>query len=225
MDDPQTLCGFWRNQHSFFDDLVTMLITLSSYIFTLNTTILSNNPREFNQRSLQEWISYIRPLKDLDFPLTVEEASTKHLLIFYPAEIIHHIALNGWPDVIPFRFQLAKDDGSMVYSIKTSQNRSMLSRLVGASFINYYSSQEDKIKTKFGKSSESWPAVLNFARTVRNGFAHGGSFHILNPNECVNWRIWAIDHQRNGTPVLFEPSGLSTGDIVRLMEEIDTTLR
>jgi len=77
MDNSQQLYGYWRDQHSFFDDLVTMLMTLSSYMFTLHCTISSNNPREFSERTLQEWISYIRPLKDFEFPFTLEASLQK----------------------------------------------------------------------------------------------------------------------------------------------------
>jgi hypothetical protein len=225
MDNSQQLYGYWRDQHSFFDDLVTMLMTLSSYMFTLHCTISSNNPREFSERTLQEWISYIRPLKDFEFPFTLEEVSKRSFLVFYPAAIIHHIALNGWPDVVEYR-SLGGNDTPSNFSVSSNENRHILSRIVGASFVNYYSSQEDNIKSKYGEAIEIWPQQINFARLVRNGFAHGGLFHILNQKAAnIVWRIWNIGPQQNGKSVLFGTDGLGIGDLIRLMEDVDTSLR
>jgi hypothetical protein len=225
MDNSQQLYGYWRDQHSFFDDLVTMLMALSSYMFTLHCTILSNNPRGFNERTLQEWISYIHPLKDIEFPFSLEEVSQRSFLVFYPSAIIHHIALNGWPDVVEYR-SLRGNDTPPNFSISSNHNRNILSRLVGASFVNYYSFQEDNIKSKFGNTFKTWPQQINFARLVQNGFAHGGSFHILNPKDAsIVWRTWNVGPQQNGKSVLFGTDGLGIGDLIRLMEDVDTALR
>ena len=221
MDDSKKMLGYWRDYHSFFDDLVTMLISLSSNMFTLRCMILSNHPQKFNKRSLQEWISYIRPLKDFEYPFSLEEISTESFLVFYPASIITHIGLNGWPDVIKF-LSLPANDAPKTFSINSHENLNIQSRLVGASFVNYYASQVERIELKYGEPNDNWPPQINFARHVRNGFAHGGSFNISNPNTpIVCWRNWKIDYQKNGKQVLFGENGLGIGDVIRLMEDVD----
>jgi hypothetical protein len=213
--------AFWPDQHRFFDDLVTMLMSLSSYMFTLSCTIKSNNPREFVERNLDEWISYIRPVKDPEHYFILEELSTKGFLVFYPFWIINPIALNGWPQAIEFRY-ITDNRAQSEFSITSDKNRQILSRIVGASFVNYYAAQKENIENRYGKNFQNWPSEINFARTVRNGFAHGGASYVENPNASpISWRIWSIDHRHNGIPVLFAPSGLGIGDVIRLMEDVD----
>jgi hypothetical protein len=216
--------AYFRDQHSFFDDLVTMLMSLSSYMFTLHCSILSNNPREFKDRTLEEWINYIRPIKQPEFPFYLDEVSTGSLLAFYPAMIVMEMSLNSWPKAIEYR-SIETLNSTDKTSVTSNENRLLISRIVGSSFVNYYASQEDNIRSKYGDNTDVWPKQINFARVVRNGFAHGGVFHILNPKAIpVKWRIWSIDHSQNGKPVLFGNGNMAIGDIVRLMEDVDLSL-
>lgn len=215
---------FAPENHGFFDDLATILMSLSSYLFTLHCTVLSNNPKEFHERNLQEWMSYIQPIKDPNHYLTFEVRSRNQLIVFYPFWIITPMALNGWPQFIEYKYVTNFSDSSG-FTINSDQNTRIISRIVGASFISYYESQRDQIETKYSAVHQNWPDPLNFARHIRNGFAHGGVFSISNPQALpVNWRGWQVDFTTNGKRVLFEPDSLGIGDIICLMEDIDSLL-
>jgi hypothetical protein len=221
---PRSVLAFLPDQHSFFDDLVTMLMSLSSYLFTMQVAKLSNRPTEFRHRKLGEWISYVRPIVDPEHYLSLEARSTNDTLIFFPFWIITHIALNGWPQFIECRHMPRGEDSSL-FKLSSDEGVNLISRIVGSSFISYYESQKDAVQSKYGSDTQTWPETLNFARHVRNGFAHGGTFNITNPNvPAVRWRIWTLDPSFNGNQVLFAPKGIGIGDIVYLLEDVDRLL-
>lgn len=225
MQDPKNLSLFEPTCHAFFDDLVTMLMSLSSYMLTVQCAVLSNNPKELNERSLEEWVSYIRPVMDPNHFLTLEARSLNQVLIFYPFWMITPISLNGWPQQIVYQY-MPSTPGKSHFIIDSDKNTRIISRIIGSSFISYYESQIDSIKAKHGDGCQTWPDALNFARHVRNGFAHGGAFYIPNPHSpTVNWRIWQLDPTWNGRRVLFEPGPLGPGDVICLMEEINRLLK
>jgi hypothetical protein len=219
---PKSILAFLPEQHSFFDDLVTMLMSLSSYLFTMQVAKLSNRPTEFRHRSLEEWIRYIRPIVDPEHYLSLEACSTNDELVFFPFWIITHLALNGWPQYIEYR-HMPKGKGSSLFRVRSDESVTLISRIVGSSFISYYESQKGVFESRYGGNVQTWPDTLNFARHVRNGFAHSGAFNITNPNSpAVSWRIWTLDPNYNGEKVLFAPKGLGIGDIVYLMEDVDS---
>src|SRR3989442_11706453 len=97
--------AFAPDLHGFFDDLVTMLVSLSSYMFTMHVSMASNKPVPFEDRPLTEWISYIAPIKSLEFPLSLEQVSTGQNLIVFPAELLMHLSLDSWPQFIEYRIR------------------------------------------------------------------------------------------------------------------------
>jgi len=48
---------------AFYDDLVTMLMSLSSVMYVFHVSCASNNPVELRDRPLSEWMEYIKPIK------------------------------------------------------------------------------------------------------------------------------------------------------------------
>lgn len=219
------LNGFFPNEHTFYDNLVTMLMSLSSYLFTLQCSKLTNRPKEYSERTLQEFISYIRPVVDPEHFLTLEIRSLEQYYIFYPFWIITHISLNGWPQYVEYKF--APDPpGKSIFKVDSENNAKIISQFVGSSFISYFESQRDTVCDKFSGNHQDWPDTLNFARHVRNGFAHGGKFSIRNSNTpSVGWTKWQISPSLNNTSVLFDDDGLGIGDVVRLMEDVDKLLK
>jgi len=216
---------FIKEEHSFFDDLVTLIVSLSSYEFAMHVGLASNNSRELHERSLSEWKGYIRPLKDIEYPIYLEERATKKLLLIYAAEILAYVYLNAWPQFI----RCGLNNPITIPSDRKfvgSNYPHIASQLVGASFVNYYSRQEDTIKSRFGTKQENWPEVIGFAWALRNGFAHGnGCYRLSNPKVKFPWKIWTIDRSCDGQPILFGHNGLGIGDVIRLMEEIDRILK
>jgi hypothetical protein len=225
MTIPQQTQVFIPNEHGFFDDLVTMLVSLSSYMFAMHVSIASNNPKPFTQRPLHEWMSYIKPIKHVEHPLSLSRNASDQDLIVFPAMLLMHLSLNSWPQFVEYK--IVTRSGSLSDMQLSSQgNSQVISRIVGASFTSYYSSCESIIKTKYGAVPDSWPETLRFSWVIRNGFAHGGRIRISDRKlRPVAWKIWSFDYQQDGMRILFEPGMLGIGDIVTLMQEIDGYVR
>jgi len=215
------------DEHTFFDDLVTMIMSLSSYMFTLHVAIQSNNPVAYQDRSLSEWLNYIKPLKNPEFPFSLFRNYDNNEIIFFPFDIISHISLSSWPQFIEYNISSRNiNDNDKKFSIDSSINKKMVIKLVGSSFISYYQSQLDFIESKFGKDKKKWPDILNFARHIRNGFAHNAKINIPNINSPkVSWGIWEIDSNNHNYDVLFSEKGLNVGDVILLMEKLDLFLK
>lgn len=217
--------AFAPDRHGFFNDLVTMLVSLSSYLFSMHVLIASNNPTPLERRPLQEWVNYIAPVKAPDFPLTLERNADGKVVVFYPAWLLMHLSLDTWPQFIEYRV-VARHQTSPQARLTAEGNRQIIARIVGASFTNYYANQELTFKSHYGNEQDRWPETIRFAWLIRNGFAHGSSLYIrdqaLRP---VTWAMWSFGHQHNGQEFLLRPGMLGIGDIVALMQEFDALVR
>lgn len=91
-------------------------------------------------------------------------------------------------------------------------------------YVNYYESQKENIDEKFGTNPQEWPDTINIARHIRNGFSHGGTFYITNPNtDELEWRNLKLDYSMHNDEVLFQ-NGLGPGDIILFMDDLDQLL-
>ena len=118
------------------------------------------------------------------------------------------------------------DDSKGTLLVNTPDHQDIVSRIVGSSYVNYFESQNTSLKKKHGDAI-NWTSELNFARHVRNGFAHHGTFKI-DGNVPGHWRKWTVDKSNNGQSVMRSPSnpnGLGIGDVIRLMEVVDTAVK
>lgn len=216
---------FVPSDHGFFDDLVTMLVSLASYMFTMHVSIASNHPEPFDKRPLKEWISYIAPIKSLEFPLSFEQNANNEEIIVFPASLLMHLSLDSWPQFIEYRIE-PKNTSKPQARLAAQGNRYVIARIIGASFANYYSNSELTIKARYGTDVDKWPETIRFAWVIRNGFAHGGKLKISNPSlRPVTWKIWSFDYNQDGKRFLFEPDMLGIGDIITLMQDFDTYVR
>lgn len=213
---------FAPSEHGFFDDLVTMLVSLSSYMFAMHVSVASNHPKPYADRPLNEWISYIRPVKSLEFPLSLEQNAINQEITFFPAEVLMHLSLDSWPQWIEYRIA-SKNKSEPDARLAAQGNRYVIARIIGASFTNYYSNSEPTIRARYGTVVDKWPETIRFAWVIRNGFAHGGKLKISDPAlRPVTWKIWSFDHHQNGQRFLAEPGMLAAGDVITLMQEFDT---
>jgi len=185
---------------------------------------LSNNPTEFKDRTLNEWISYIEPLRRPEFPFRLDSVQLNKSYIFFPFEIITHISLNSWP--MSLEYHLSELDNSKPdFNITSKGNSKIIARIIGTTFANYYESQKGIIKNKLGSDSRAWPGTLNIARYIRNGFSHDDKFNLTDPNiNELKWRGYTIDCSLHNKNVLFDENGLGSGDIILLMDDINKLL-
>ncbi len=212
---------FTPERDNFFDDLVTMLVSLSCYMFTMHISMMSNKPVPFEKRPLEEWLSYIAPIKTIAFPLTLDCRAESHNLVFFPTMLLMSLALNSWPQFIEYALApqvITQPD----YRLDKQGNKNIVSHIVGASFTSYYSKCEPGIKNLFGTDQDKWPEPIRIAWILRNGFAHGGKINITNPLlRPATWKIWMIDNSYNGRYCLFDDGMFGIGDVVALIQEVD----
>jgi len=218
------ISAFHPDEHSFYDDLVTMTMSLSSIMYAIYVSTASNDPKEFHERPLSEWKSYIRPVRWPEQPFALPSKVTEGQLILFPFWVISQISLRGWPQYLEYQTGSVPEE-ALKFQVDTERRKRITSQTIGASFVNYYESVRPAIDEEFGGDTSEWPDVLNFARQVRNGFSHGGTFEIRNPNASpISWRQWSLTYETSGTVVLFGSESLAPGDIVWLMQDVDNLL-
>jgi len=212
---------FIPSEHGFFDDLVTMLVSLASYMFTMHVSIASNNPRPFEERPLTEWMNYIAPVRTLDYPLVLAQNATDEEIVVFPTELLMHLSLDSWPQFVEYQVRPHYQSEAQA-RLEAQGNRRVIARIAGASFTNYYSKVESAVKSKYGEKQDKWPETARFAWLIRNGFAHGGRLHIKNKNlRPAIWSAWSFDHCQDGKDILFETGMLGIGDLITLMQDFD----
>lgn len=70
---------------------------------------------------------------------------------------------------------------------------------------------------------EKWPETLNFARTIRNAIAHGGSITVQSPNAVTgSWNGRKYTCKDKGRRVI--PHEIAEGDLILLMFDVDEEL-
>jgi len=216
--------AFHSAEHLFYDDLVTMTLSLSSIMYAIYVSTSSNDPKEFSDRSIEEWKSYIRPVRWPEQPFALPSKAVEGPLILFPFWVITQISLRGWPEYMEYQTGPVPEE-ALKFQVDTDRRQQITSQTIGASFVSFYESVRPTLEEEFGGDTSAWPDVLNFARQVRNGFSHGGTFEIRNPNASgISWRKWSLNYEATGTPVLFGEESLAPGDIVWLMQDVDSLL-
>lgn len=92
-----------------------------------------------------------------------------------------------------------------------------------SNFVYFYESVKDSIENKFGQNPSQWPDTLNFARVVRNTFAHGREIYFRHVNDTpVYWKNYIYSYQDNGKKII--PKEMNMPEIIFLLKEIDNFL-
>jgi hypothetical protein len=211
-------------RHTFFDDLVTMIYSLFALDVTVSTfTILNLNGIASQRRPEREVLFDIRrPLQGDTAKIVFDINSTGGRFEIPLMDIQPHINLGSWPQFIEvFHYS----DRNIDQASKLTTRSPIYRRVVGASFVNYYQSQESNIKNKYKDGTNSWPDFMNFFRIIRNGFAHGGKISFDKPSMApVSWKKWTYSPADNGKEFLLVPGGLAIGDLILLFEELHQEL-
>jgi hypothetical protein len=131
------------------------------------------------------------------------------------------VSKDQWPEKI----ELTEDasvhvsGGPRIGSIK-----GIVAMSLGAAFVRYFESRKEEIRLRYGTLPYSWPPELNFARVIRNAFAHGGKIFFENPGAgAVSWMGIIYSPADNGRDIVFRDIALV--EPILLMEEIDSRTR
>ncbi len=71
--------------------------------------------------------------------------------------------------------------------------------VIAPTFNDFYEAHLPWVQKNLGTAVERWPAVLNFARVIRNAVSHRGCIHIPNENGTPGtWRSYRYSHADHG---------------------------
>ncbi len=141
---------------------------------------------------------------------------------FYPLDCIRELFKNEWPTTFELEYELLQQNEKKKYSLDSTMTYTI--EVLGGCFTQFWDKVAPLAEAKHGTDLSKWPAVLNFARVVRNSFAHGNRIHFQNPNaNPVFWRSIQYAPSDNGRIVLFNDMGLA--DFVVLFEEVADALQ
>jgi len=151
------------------------------------------------------------------------------ILIFVPYYLIESISKDKWPNSLEFEERpfsngetLRKKSRNDI-SFQSEPTHLIQELIIMSNFVYFYESVKDSIEYKFGQTPSQWPATLNFARVVRNAFAHGGEIFFRQVNDVsVHWKNYIYSYQNNGQKII--PKDMNIPEIIFLLKEIDSFL-
>ena len=199
-----------RNQHSFFDDLVSYLSSVASFGMAIEAHNFGFRPA-------------FRPNERIGLMGTPGVSNTE--LAFSPHSILQSIAANGWPKLIEFEEKPLNITPNTFsgFPIQLTGVKGLHSLMLQAMFIHYYETVRPRVEALYSADVRKWPSVLNFARVIRNAFAHGGQISFLNPDaQPASWRTLTYTPSDNGRYILY--LDITAVEAILLMEDMDSTL-
>jgi hypothetical protein len=195
-----------RSVHTFYDDLSTFLCNTASLGIAIDAIKrgsyggFAGNPQHYFE---------------------FEGCKVPKVFTWRPHASLLLVSNDQWPSKI----ELAEDasvhvsGGPRIGSLK-----GIVAMSLGAAFVRYFESRHSEICARYGEQPYLWPGELNFARVIRNAFAHGGQISFQNPNAgAVAWMGISYSPADNGREIVFRDIGLV--EPILLMEEIDSRTR
>lgn len=97
-------------------------------------------------------------------------------------------------------------------------------RFISMPFLRFYEQSRPHIQAIFGKDTQAWPQLFQFAWAIRNGLTHhAGRINFTNPGyPAVSWRNLSYSPADAGKPIF--GSHFSVGDLFLLMFDISDEL-
>lgn len=148
------------------------------------------------------------------------------ILHFDPSDFLLELSHNRQPRQLKFREEKFPEE--KYYESTTWVEMPDLSlirkRIIESVFTNFYESQKDCAKAKWGKTNQ-WDSIWQFAWLVRNAFAHRGKINWKDRSiSSVSWKnvFYQYLHDNN-REIIFNEIG--EGDLIILIDELDNALR
>jgi hypothetical protein len=197
----------YTQKHRFFNDLITLFSSISS----LGTAFEANRTGTAKAYSPQEYIT----LEGITKVSNIE-------LRFFPYPLMEILIANKWPTRIEFETRPISNP-TPSHPLWLTGLQGIHGSMIQSAFVHYFESIRPVIENKFSKDTRNWPNVCNFARVIRNAFAHGGMINFENPNAIpVQWKTLSYSPSENGRQILYQD--VTAVEIILLMEEVDSTI-
>lgn len=195
---------YTKANHRFFDDLVTFLASIASMGIAFEAQCSGGG----------------QPFKTTEY-LTLEgKAKVSNVeLRFFPHLMMQALSSNSWPvEIMLEDVPLAHPGPSHPFKLTGLQG--LHGSMIESAFVHYFETVRPVIETKYGNNPYGWPTVWNFARVVRNAFAHKGEITFINSAaQSVSWKTLTYSPSDNGRQILYQD--VTPVEIILLMEEMD----
>lgn len=196
-----------RETHRFFDDLVTFLVSLAGVLIATEAFRSSG---------------FTKAASDPKYYLQFTGATFGQALTWHPYEALQLVTEDGWPDTIELLEDLSHPKAP-IYRLENQGFNGIHATALQSAFIHYYETFITQIVNQNGDHPLGWPHPWNFARVVRNAFAHGGNIDIRNQRSpAVTWKSFTYDHTDNGSRIIFQD--LAAVEVISLMREMDCVI-
>ena len=196
-----------KSTHHFFDDFVTFLCSLAGILISTEA---------FNSGGVTKAVA------DPKYYMQFTGPTLKVRLTWYPHKTLKIIASDRWPDEIEL-YEDRYHPRAPIFRLTTTGFKGLQALSIQASFIRYFETHRPQIEATYGSDPQRWPTQWNFARVVRNAFAHGGTINFRNPaSPSVTWKSITYGPSDNGRQIVF--TDVAAVEIISLMEDMDSVL-
>ncbi|WP_342648243.1 hypothetical protein [Mucilaginibacter sp. CSA2-8R] len=201
---------------SFFDEIMTILIT--SFGFVVSAQLMKSKYSPVLEYPEEEYAK-------VDFPFAA--IGEQKIYSFKMFEILGKVA-NAVPlDSISYTaYEKTLDNISNVPNATILENRDtfyFIRKVMAGCYLSYYEKIKDMVVGRYGSDPLHWPPPLQFARVVRNAFAHHSIITIKNPNvPPVTWRHLTYGPQDNGKNIFTD---LFVVELIDLFKDVEPMLR
>ena len=195
------------NAHSFFHDLALFLSSLAANLVVAEAFRSGGQTRICSD-----------PLYYMQF----EPCSLSTELTRYPQDALRAFAQNSWPTEIVLHENLVHPR-SPAFAISSAEAKTLHAVALQSAFLRYFESTRAKVEMKYGKDYFGWPSEWNFARIVRNAFAHAGVLTFQNlSSQPVSWRMLTYGPSLQGRQIIFQD--MSFVEVLSLLEDLHAAL-
>lgn len=171
MDKPNAIRTevFERGSCLFFDDLHTMMISLSLVFITGDLFVRKRSPiLEIDDTAKLEKLIEI-PFQGMTIKEDYSFQAYRPVKSLYENIVVNKIEFKVYP---PLGMSLKGVSGITYIDQPTLFNQ----KLISAAFVNFFESNRAKMESKFSTNTSAWPSDLNFGRVIRNAYRMGVRF-------------------------------------------------
>lgn len=143
-------------------------------------------------------------------------------LEFRPLQVLGPIFAGSWPAEVDLEMRPFNGEIPPSFS-KIQGTKRFHSVNIQSAFVHYFESNRQKVESGFGADPYSWPPEWNFARVVRNAFAHGGEIDFRNKKaKPVSWNSLTYGPSDNGRSIIYVD--VTPVELILLMSDMDASI-
>lgn len=197
---------------TFFDTIATVLLT--SFGFVVSAQLVKTKYSPVLEYSPDEY-------RKVDFPFAA--IGEQKIYSFKMFEMLEKVATRQSIDVIPYiAYEKTLERLSDVQNATILEGQDtfyFIRKVMAGCYLTYYEDIKDIIEGRFGPDPLHWPPMLQFARIIRNAFAHNSEITIRKLTLApVTWRHLTYGPQDNGRNIF---NDFFVVELIDLMKDVE----